>query len=735
MTMQQDMTLFAQRYKQDEESDFQRYWRILRYRKWKVALFVIAVTGLTILYVSNQVPIYRASTTVLIEGQETKVLSIEEVYGLNTKDQEYYTTQFEILKSRELAERVVKHLGLETNPLFDPDQQTHPVKNLLAGVLGDPGEVAVVLTPEQHFDMVVDNFASNLSISPIRNTQLVKINFELADPALAATITDTLARQYIQRNLEDRMGVTDKATGWLSERLEDLRSTLQASEQKLQSYREEANLVDVKGVQTLGADEIQEITQRYVEARKQRSQAETVYSQIRALGPDASPVQLMSIQSILGHELVRSFKQDKAQADAKVSELSHRYGPKHPKMISAMSDANAADALLYQQIISVAQGIETNYKAALQTEQALERQLSQAKVSLQDVNRKEIRLRELEREVDTNRKLFNMFLTRAKETEEARGLQNALARIVDPAFVPNEPVKPNKVLAVIVMFFASSLVAGGIAFFVDSMKNTVRTGDDVERKLGSSLLGYLPLVKRPKSETTFEGYVSNQDGHFAEAVRSVRTAFVLSNMDQSCKVALVTSSVPKEGKSTVTLNLAESLASMESVLVIDGDLRRPSLTKAFGLEPGAPGLAELIAGTHGIKDCVHKIKGTSLQAIPAGNLNGVNPLEIISSKRLAKLLDQLGQHYDRVIVDTPPVHAVSDAFILATYADVVLYVVKSDSTAAPVAANGIKKLRAVGAKVSGVVLNQVDVQKAVSYSADSADYFSDYGYGESKAAT
>lgn len=725
MTMQKDISLFAQSYKQEEESDLQRYWRMIKLHKWGIVGFVTLVVGLTAFYVYSKQPIYRASTTVLIENQEAKVLSIEEVYGLNAKDQEYYLTQFEILKSRDLAERVVRSLELNTHPLFDPRQQAPSfIQSTMEKVSGPPQP----LTDKLAFEKSVDQFIENLSIVPVRNTQLVRINFDSADPKLAATVTDTIAAQYIKHHMEEREGATLRATDWLSERLEDLRITLQQSEQGLQNYREEAELVDVSGVQTLGADEIAEITQRFVDARERRSSAQTLYNQVKELGADPTPAQLMSIPSILSHDLVRNFKRDKAVADARVTELSKRYGPKHPRMIAARAEAEAADIQLYQQILSVADGIQSDYFAALKTERALQGQLASAKETLQDVNRKEIKLRELEREVETNRKLFNMFLTRAKETEEAQGLQSQHARVVDSAVEPQKPIAPKKSVSLVIALFLSTVFSVGIALLKESMRNTVRTGDDVESKLGCTLLGFLPNVKSNRKQTTYRGFEEDEHSHFAEAMRSVRTAFVLSSMDDKNKVVLVTSSVPNEGKSTVALNMAEALGRMENVLLIDADMRRPSLTSLLGVEVESPGLSSLISGNAGLKESIRKLKNSNVSVLTTGSVKGINPLEIVSSKRLAKLVEQLGQHYDRIIIDSPPIHAVSDGLVLSTYADSVVFVVKSDDTSTVVASRAIKNLKSVGARIAGVVLNKVDIQQAANYGEGAEHYFADYGY-------
>ena len=751
---------------QNGSSDLMRYWRMLRLHRWSIGGFVFLVTLLTVIGVTVADPVYRASTTLLIEGQRKQVVSIEEVYGLSNEGEEYFITQAEILKSRDLGRRVVRFLELPGHPLFaDKDGKSK--------------------TPEEHLEAVIDKFEDNLTIVPVRNSRLVKINYDSEDPELAALVPDTLARQYIEMQLEERQDVTVQASDWLSERLEDLRTRLQESEKRLQQYREEEQLVDVAGVQTLGADEIQKITDRYVEAKIQRSQAETVYRQIQSLGPNASPAQLLAIPSIQANELVRSFKQDKAQAEAKVSELSDRYGPKHPKMIAAVTEVRSANDQLYLQIVSVAEGVKSNYLASRQTERSLQSQLGRAKGGLQDINRKEIRLRELEEEVETNRNMFNMFLKRAKETEEARGFKSAYARIVDPSVVPTIPVAPKKSVAVLLAVFISFAFASGVALFVETNRNTVRTGDDVEMRLGSALLGFLPMVSEDseadyremvgsiragvasgwqramafardlkdgprkafenvvsasqasdgdEEQTVFRGVLENTQDHFAESMRSLRTAFIIASLERKPKTILVTSSIPGEGKSTVSLNLAEILGHMEKVLLIDGDLRRPMLTEAIGKE-GQAGLAQVLEGKADVTDCIEELAGSRVRVLPAGDVTDINPLELLSSVGVSELIHQLGEEYDRIIIDSPPVHAVSDAFVLAAYANTAIYVVKSDATSTSAAARGLKKLRAAGAHVSGVVLNMVDIKKAINYSEESEHYFADYGYSRKKTVT
>ncbi len=709
---------------QEEVIDLRHYWRVLMQHKWSIAGLSLVVSLFTMLVVFSMDPVYKATATVLIENEQNKVVSIEDVYSLNTNNKEYFLTQFEILKSRELAERVIRRLELSTHPLFDPRQQAGGLS--LKKLLPIGGEDKP-LSEKQITEAVVGTFNAGLSIEPVRNTQLVKINFESTDAELAATITNTLADVYIESHMEAKLDATRKAADWLGGRLGELRSKLKSSEERLQAYREQAQLVDVQGVQTVGAGELEQLTQRYVEAKRVRAEAENIYNQVQALGGNPGVDQLMAIPQVLRHPLVQSLKTSQAQAGRKVAELSKRYGRKHPKMIAAVSEADQAEMDLRRQVQRVGEGIAADYHAAVSTERSFNNQLAEAKQRLQGVNRKEFKLRELEREVQTNRQLYDMFMTRAKETDETEGLQSAHARVIDPAVAPLLPVKPKKALITLLAAVASGMLGVMLAFLADALNNTVRTPDDVEEKLGASMLGFLPLVKSNSSEQAFEGFLSDSTSNFAEAIRTIRTGLVLSNLDEPHKITVITSSVPNEGKSTVSLNLAEAVGQMEKVLLIDADMRRPTLAKTLGMPRSTPGLSNLVAGTAEFKECVHKLPNSTVDVITAG-IVPVNPLELLSSKRFGQLLQKLSTHYDRILIDSAPTHAVSDALVLSTFADALVYVVKSDDTAAPLAAKGIKRLKEVGANITGVVLNQVDVDKASSYGSYYAGYYQNYGY-------
>ena len=706
--------------------DIGAYWKLITKNKWKIVSFAFLVTLLSALVVMSLKPVYKATSTVLIENTESKILSIEDVYGLNTSGKEYFLTQFEILKSRELAERVVKRLSLTTHPLFDPRQQPEPFDWKAYLPIDIDTREKVAPTEEQIFQLVVEGFRKSLKIEPVRKTQLVHISFESSDPEVAALVANAMADVFIESHLEAKLLANKKAVFWLTERLDGLKQKLLNSEDALQNYRVQEGLVDVTGIQDLRTEEIEQITRRYIEARKTLSEAEAVQNQVQALGGNPTFEELMAQPSILRHGLIHKLKERHTEQAIKVAELSKRYGPKHPKMIAAKSEESVALSELKQQVLSVTKGIEVDYKTAKSNSDQLNAQLSAARKSLQKVNQKEVKLREYQREVESNRHLYELFLNRAKETGETEGLQAAHARVIDTAVAPRLPIKPKKKLIVLAALVASIGLAMVIVVLLDALDKAIRTVDDVEQKLKTNFIGALPLIKGNKSKVAIDSFSSGKHPGFTEAMKTIRTSVMLSGIDNPHKIIVVTSTKPNEGKSTVALNLASAMGQMERVLLIDADMRRPTVAASIGLERRALGLSNLVAGASEAKSCIHRMDTLGIDVLPSGVVPP-NPLELISSKRFSHVLNKLSEHYDRIVVDSAPGSAVSDALVLASYADALIYVVRADSTDASHAQSVLKRFREHDAPLLGVVLNKVDMDKTPVYD----DYYS-YNYEKGK---
>ncbi len=716
-----------------ENIDFGHYLRLLLHNKWKIAAFVFVVTAIVVMLVKPMRSVYQADTTVMIESGRSNIVEIQDVYGTNTQNREYYATQYEIIQSRGLIERVVDRLKLTTHPEYDPRQKEEKKsffslpKKETAPVSDEALEVAIRRD-------IVDNFRSSLSVEPLFGTHIVNIGFKSHDPDLAADVANAMADVYIESYLEARLDVAKKATSWLSGRLGELRQNLQESEERLQEYREREKLVDVQGVRTLDAAELAQLREDYVDARQKRAQAEALYQQVRDF-ESLSTGELLAIPAILNNSIIQRLVEAKSTSDRKVVELSRRYGEKHPAMQAALSEQTEVAGDLNARLRTVSQGIYSSYQAALRAEQDLSRQINSTRGRLQTVSRKEVRLRELEREVATNRQLYDLFLSRGKETDESSRIEEPPARVIDLAIAPIIPVGPNKKKFVMAALILSIALSVGLIILLDLLDSTVRTAEDVENKLKISMLGFLPLEKSNKSDYAFRAFVNQSDkSGFAESVRTIRTSLVLSSLDNPFKTIVVTSSVPGEGKSTVSLNIAEALGQMEKVLLIDADMRRPTMAKALGFSQSTPGLSNVISGKAKIDDCIHRLSDSEIDVIVSGSIPN-NPLELLSSKQFKELLVSLQDQYDRIIIDSAPVHVVSDAQILSSYADSLLYIVKSNSTPLSIAAKGIKVLRSVNAPMTGAVLNQVDLKKASQYDSLYGEYKEQYGYvTEAKSA-
>ncbi|MDF9393279.1 MULTISPECIES: GumC family protein [Methylococcus] len=774
----------------EEELDLRRYWNVIRRHLWGILGLAGSVSVLTFLILLSITPIYRATATLIIEPKEQKVVSVEELYGIDTKSKEYYLTQAEILKSRAIARKVVEALQLGSNPEFIDEEEdvaegreeigpvgpygpqiptqvvgegasTEPEGNSEDADLGGwkswldwqawwpfVASVSSMSVDEKGdpLDAVTDKFLERLTVIPVRNTQLVQISFDAASPELAMRVANAVCDAYIDINLDARSEGTQLASKWLAARLEGLRQKLAESERRLQAYLESQNLVDLQGrawrgeadagasgVSSLSASQLSDLNVRYIEARKARLEAETLYSQIANLG-GAVPENIESMPAIYGDETIRKLKQQEHEALTRVNELASRYGEQHPERVTAETHLESVRAALKKQIASVAARLKQQIAAAYANENALASQIDSIKNELQGIARKESVYRELQREVQSNRELYDMFFKRLKETSEAGDLQPSNARVVDAAILPKFPVKPNKKLGVVIAFLLSLMAGIGLAFLLDFMDKSFRSSEEVEQKLGLPLLGLVPLVTQKQKQGAKDDisrvFLDDPRGNFAESVRTIRTGIMLSALDDPRMSILVTSSVPGEGKSSISMSLAYALAQLNSrVLVVEADLRRPNLAKRCGLSAKMPGLSNLVAQTATLEECIHHYEAGNIDLMPAG-IVPPNPLELLSSHRFAEAMTELESEYDAIILDAPPMQPVSDALALSRLVRSVIYVVQAEKTPVHMARSGIDRLRKVRAPVTGVVLSQLNLEK--SRRGYSSYYYSDYYYGSYK---
>jgi succinoglycan biosynthesis transport protein ExoP len=728
-----------------EVIDLGHYWSVVRRQFKKIIALSSVTTLISILVVLSLTPKYSATSTLLIEASESKVLSIEEVYGLSGNGSEYFLTQFEILKSRDMASRVVEKLNLvnsaEFNPFHASNKKSFSIKaSILAMINGEPEPP----TEKQILASTVDNFWSVVSIEPVRKTQLVKISVESANASFAPIAANAIADAYIESQLEAKVGLTKQAADWLGARLGGLKEKLNISEHKLQEFREKNNLIDVKGVTTLVTKELDQVAGRLVSVRIELLDFKTSYNQLQSL-KDMSYNSLSSLPFIFNNPLVIRLKESESTAGLKVSELSDRYGAKHPKMMAARSDLKAVRESLLTQMELIADGIENDYSAAKSKERSLVEALDETKARMLSINRTEFELSDYVRNVRANRALYETFFTRINETAETSTLRTANARIVDAAIVPKEAFKPKKKLIVMLVLVVSLMFGVALAFLLDALDSTIKHADDVDYKLNTSMLGLLPLLpaskdkaskdKASKDKATLEyshvtAFMHGDHAGFKESVRTLRTSITLASLEKPVQTLLFTSSVPSEGKTTSSVNLACAYGQMEKVLLIDADMRRPTVAKQLRLPQGSRGLSNAVAYPEMLDDSIHSIENLGIDVMPAGAIPP-NPLELLSSKNFSDILETLKTRYTKIIIDSAPMQAVSDALYLSTLTDGIVYVVKADATRDKFVKAGLSRLDDANARILGVVLNQVDVEKEARYGGTYGGYYDNYNYNNS----
>ena len=712
-----------------ERLDIVEYWRAISKRRWSILGLTVLVGILATLVVFSMRPTYRGTATLLIEPGKTKVLSIEEVYSSNPYiEREHYFTQVEIIKSEELARRTIEKLKITTHPDFAPRPAESSWRSLWLPTHWFRDDKP--LTEDDILKRVVQNFKNELQVQLVRNSQLAQISFTSYDKELAAKVPNTLAELFIESDLEARVAMTEKASGWLRERMGELRAKVDASERALQDYRDREHIVDAKGVSMSGAGkQLEELTRSLVEARQKRAEAESAYQLVQQVRAGRAAVSYDSIPAVLRHPLVQKLKEQEGDADRKLGDAAKRYGPEHPKMIQARAEADAARESTRRQIEGVVAGMSREYEVARANEAAVERALNQSKSDIGSLNRKEFQLGVLEREVQQNRNLYDMFVSRLKETSATGNFQSTVARLIDPATVPSAAYAPKKVQVVGIVATVTLVLTAMLALLLDRLNNTINSTAEVEHRLGVPALGVLHLIKgfAKKGFASELAFFNDTQSTFAEAVRTIRTSVLMSALDHQHKIVVVTSSVPEEGKTTLSFNLACALGQMKKVLLIDGDLRRPRIGKLVGRDAKAPGLADLVAGQAQMSHCVFHNEHAGIHILPAGTVPP-NPLELLSSKRFEDVLKHLSEAFDIILIDSAPLQLVSDAQVLSQHASSVIYVVKADSTPYQVAQNGIRRLRRVDASISGVVLNQLDLERAEKYYGEYSGYYSYKGY-------
>lgn len=711
-----------------------RQFRVLYRFKWQIAGMVLLCALVAVLAVFAVAPVYRGTATLLIEPTSANVVQIQEVYEpgkTDTTTSEYENTQIEVLRSRTIAEQVFDELKLDQHREYAVRQDDAGGTGLLQDLKAlwrqsqagssDPGR-----------DAAIERLMRRLRVEPVVKTNLVKIHADSRDPELSAKIANALVAAYVRYDQQSRGGITEQATGWLNQRLQEIKADLERSEKALQAFYDTEQLVNVGGARGLVEEEITDNARRLREARKVKTDLENVYRRI--VDARNSVEKLQEIPVVQQEPLVQTTKKSYLDAQEEVGGLQSRYGNNHPKMIAARARLQEARAAYTKQVLLAADGTRSQYEIAQNTERSLASIVQGSKEQIQGLDRKQNQLEILQREVESNRKLYDTFLERAKETDIAGNLDIGKVRLIERAIAPKKPYKPRKALWLSTAVLLGLFLGMSMALLRAYLDDTIKTPPDLERIAGIPVLTVLPVVRKTgkRGERLVRMELEEPTAMFSEGVRTLRTSLLLADVGKKRARILISSAVPAEGKTSIALNLAICLGQGERVILVDADLRKPSVHAKLGLPQKSRGVTDVLTGGAELKDCIHRHAEGSIDILPCGTLPP-NPLELLSSARFVHLLKVLSERYDRVVIDSAPCQPVSDSLLLARCADAVIFLVKADSTPSRLVSTSVRQLAKAGAPFIGAVLNQADTRRRSGFAY--GYYYYQGGYGSYKATS
>jgi len=715
-----------------QESALGEYIRVLIKRKWTVLACLVTIFSLVAIASLKMTPVYEASGSIAINKPDSGLVNFSNspTFSVDYYDPTEMETEVKILQSDLLALQVIKELALDRRPEFGGKTPALPSSLDLAP---DPLQADAGRTTS-----LLNSFRGNLRVALAPNTHIIEVHYRSPDKDLAANVVNTLMTTYTENNFKSRFDSTMQASDWLSKQLVDLQMKVETSQEKLVHYQKEHEILGIDEKQNITTAKLDELNKALTSAESERMDKESVYRLVEA-GDTETIASAANVLDAAGagaqsSTLLEALRTKEADLKIQAAELSTQFGPSYPKLAQINNQLKEADAQILAETRKVSGKIKGLYMAALQRENMLHDALEKQKQEANKLNESAIEYSLLKRDLDTNRQLYEGLLEKLKQAGVSAGLRSNNFRIVDVARVPMAPIEPN-IPRNLAFAFMLGLTSGvGLAFLLEGLDNTVRTTEQAQMISGLPPLGMIPLGSRTAREgaSTKRLVIASSkeavelitqvrpQSQMAESYRALRTSLLLSNLGAPPKVIMVTSALPQEGKTTTSINCAVVLAQKNiRVLLIDADLRRPSIHKTLGMGPRS-GLSNVLTGSATLEQAITRSPILpNLSVLPAGT-PPPNPAELLASTNMRDVLDELRGHYDHIVVDTPPTLSVTDAVVLSPRADAIVLVIRSGQTTKQALRRSRDILMQVNAKVSGVLLNAVDLS--------SPDYYYYYEY-------
>jgi len=695
---------------------------LYRYRRIAVTVFALTSIAMMIEGYSN-IRLYQAQARLLIEDERSTM-----VPGINQQDNTYYEdpdlyykTQYRIIKGRDLTRAVIKKLNLQSVPEFNgtaeppvtPFSMVHDLEQRVLHFVrpAPPAEPVEPPKADESADesALVAAFLGRVEVAPVQGSRLVDVLFTSTDPKFAALAANTLVDEYVTENLDVKLQSSQNMIEWLDKELVNQQKKVEDSERALAEYRDKENAMSLDDKQNIVVARLTQLNDAVIKAKTARVQKEAVYNQVKSISagtsPDAIPVIAANPQVQALHTRLAELQRDKVR-------LSERYGDKHPAVVQVNAALQDAQHQLDLETAKALQSVKNEYETAVLEEQTLSKSLDAAKTDAQDLNRKNIGYSVMEREAQSNRQVYESLLQKEKELRVASNSRANNVRVVDRAEVPQAPITPSGRRTWLLSLAVGLALAVAVAYGLDYMNDTIKTPEDVARRLKVPFLGLVPSVRGDKHPVLASSHVPHD---FGEAFRALRTSLMSKYPGEGTKILLVTSAQPLEGKTTTAANIAMALAYGGSrVLLIDADMRRPGLHRPLRLT-NERGLSQVLIGQARVRDVIQRTVDPNLLAITAGR-TPPNPSELLASERMKTLLTNLTHGpFDWIIIDTPPVLAVTDAVILAPAVSGVTFVVGAEMTRRRLAERALETILSSRPKYVAVVLNKVDFARNKYY--------------------
>jgi succinoglycan biosynthesis transport protein ExoP len=720
----------------EEFRHLREYLHIILKRRWVVLTCLLVVFSTVAIGTLKQKPLYQGKVVLEINPEQPNVLNFKEVLQISTVDVDSYReTQYKVLQSRTLAERVVQALRLYRSPEFYENRGLFGLIESPPDQLPSSSDSGPPDANAEYYRNSVEHFIDSVDIAPVRRSNLVEVSFRAEDPRMAARIANQLATDYIDQNLQVKWDETLKASEWLQTQLVGLKAKLEKAEDALQAYAQANSILFVDEKKELASERLAQLQDQYTRAQADRFQKEALYGLV-----EAGKVQ--DLPGFLSNRLIQDLAVRLAELQRDYSELTATVKPDYPKAVALKQQIDTVQAALDHQKQSLAQNIVDDYRSAVANEQYLAQALEDQKKVVNEIADKSIQYNILKREVDTSQQLYEGLLQRLKEAQVSSGLKASNIRVVDPAEVPKAPVRPRVVLNFTLGLFLGLGLGIGLAFVQEYLDNTLKTPDQVETLLRLPSLGVLPSLmangtgkgaeEKSLSITSVQQAQPSAPGvqtspNFTEAFRSLRTSILLS-ANPVPRMLLITSALPGEGKTTISINLGATLASLgHKVVIVDCDMRRPACHRLTGVQ-NKPGFVQCLTGHVNLPEAILPVPGVvNLSVIPCGPIPP-NPAEVLSSPLTLESLRQLREEFEYVLVDSPPLLSVADSRILATMTDAVVLVARAHSTPFDAVRRARALLYGAGARILGIALNDVDFRRE-GYGYGYKGYYYRYGHG------